>query len=277
MSDETSETEDQKQAEIVEETGVTGEKERRLTLEAEKLIRQFMIRWVSLPAVFLAVISFALGFFIEKVAFQTASNQAFQSAQSDVMKLIEKVMDAKHKADAAAGAIQTSSEEIGKTEEKAKKFAEELTSLRSKLDSTVAFQASDPQIKNIADVLARDPRITKVLDDLDNSIQARLKRADEEIEKMKAAYRIDCQEEKAGKRITHGLVFTFPFPVKHAWIELGGIDPEDSLTVKNLKDNNVTVVEKSRIPYPSPESKKSLRRHLEHHAPPAFRIWATSF
>lgn len=268
-------TEDQMQPQIIEEAGSTTEKEKRLTLEAEQLIRKFMIRWVSLPAICLAAISFALGFFIEKVALQTASNQAFQSAQSEVMKLVEQVMDAKHKADAAASAIQTSSKEITKTEDKAKKFADELSSLKSKLDSTVAFHSSDPQIKQIADVLARDPRITNVLTELDKSVQLRLARADTEIGKIATSYKIVYREGHATHLENYKGVFAFPFPVKHAWVELGqGLPETYCITVGAIEDKSVTVIAGHTRTPRGRDYKEDFRWDKPRIG---FRVWATSF
>ena len=272
-----SDTDDQKQAQIIEDAGTTTEKEKRLTLEAEKLIRRFMVKWVSLPAIFLAVMSFALGFFIEKVAFQTASNQAFQSAQSEVMKLVEQVMDAKHKADAAAGAIQSSSKEISKTEDKSKKFAEEFSSLQSKFESTVAFQTSDVQIKRIAEVLASDPRITTVLNNLDNSIQTQLKKADEEIEKIKSAYRIDCQEGKTRYLGNFKKIFAFPFPVKRAWVEPAQIDEVHDLMVNEIKGDSVTIIAKHARYLRGPERSQYEKKRGYGNSEAVFHVWATSF
>jgi hypothetical protein len=266
------ERQDQTEGQIIEESGITDGKERRLTLEAEKLIREFMIKWVSLPAIFLAVISFIIGFFINRIAFQTASSQAFLSAQSEVMRLIREVGDAKFKADAAAEAIQSSSKEMKQSEQKAKKFEEDLSSLRNKLDSTVAFQASNVQIKQIADVLARDPRIVKILDDLDTSIQERLKKAGNEIEELKSAYRIDCLEGNF-----QGGSFTFSFPVKRAWVEPAQIDEAHRLIVTKIEGNSVTVIPVTARILRGPERSMYEKRKRDGELASEFRVWATSF
>lgn len=205
----TTEKEDQKQPRILEEAVTTDKKERRLTPEAEIIFRKYQLKYLTVPGIILFVLSFLGGVLIDRVAFQTGYNQAFLSAQSEVMKLVHDVMIAKSEVDAATKSIQASSSEIRRSEERAKKFEEDLSSLRSKLDSTVAFQASNVQIKQIADILARDPRITKVMEDLDASIHSRLKKADGEIEELKLAYRIDCLKGNFLGGIFWGLVLPF--------------------------------------------------------------------
>ncbi len=274
MSNETQEREDQKQTRTSE---LSAEKEKRLALlESEQFIRKYLNKYVATGGIILFLISFGVGFFVDRIAFQTATNQAFLSAQSEVLKLIREVMTAKSEVDNAVKSVQASSAEISKTEEKAKKFAEEFSSLQSKFESTVAFQASDAQIKEIADVLAQDPRITRVLNDLDKSIQDRLRKADEEIEKIKAAYKIDCQEDKPRALMNYNKVFTFSFPVKHAWIELAhGGDPTLFLTIVEIKDNTVGVAAKlTKTLMP-----RDYERRLEEfgYPPTRFHIWATSF
>jgi hypothetical protein len=214
MTHETKESEDLKQTGIPE---YSDQKEKRLALlESEEFIRQYLNKYLAVGGIILFLISFGVGFFVNQFAFQTANNQAFLSAQSEILRLIREVMAAKSEVDNSVKSAQSSSTEIGKTEEKAKRFAEKLSSLEDKLASTVAFQSSDPQIKKIADVLARDPRITNVLND---SIEDRLKKTDKEIEEIKSAHRIDCQESRISHLLNFKRVFEFNFPVTRAWTE----------------------------------------------------------
>ncbi|MBI4962477.1 MAG: hypothetical protein HY913_04310 [Desulfomonile tiedjei] len=266
------ELEDQEKTGILEPSE---KKERQLTPEAERVIRDHLTRRFTFPGIALVVISFVIGFFIDRVAFQTASNQAFLSAQSEVMKLVHEVVKAKFETDAAVKAIEISSRDIKQSEQKAKKFADELSSLQSKLDSTVAFQASDPQIKEIAYVLATDPRITKVLNDLDVSIQSRLTKADQEIEKIKSAYQIDSRQGEARSLKNYKEeVFSFSFPVKHAWIELPqSIDGAHRLTITEIRDKSVRVVVERISARIDPRASDYSREFRMSYPRVVFRVW----
>jgi len=272
MSSETKEPEEQEHREVPEDSD---EKEKRLALlESEQFIRKYLNKYVATGGVILFLISFGVGFFVDRVAFQTANNQALLSAQNQIISLIREVMAAKFEVDNAVKSAQASSTEIAKTEEKSTKFAQEFSSLQSKFESTMAFQASDAQIREIADVLARDPRIAKVLDDLDQSIQSRLAKADQEIGKIKSAYKIDSQVGKIISLWEYNSEFVFSFPVKHAWIELSENLDEPYHIIPVIKGNTVVVAAKPTKPLYFPRSNKELKR-MER--PFVYRVWATSF
>jgi hypothetical protein len=273
VSNETMDAEDQEQTGHSELSEIRAK--RLALLESEEFIRRYLFRYVSVGGIILFLLSFGVGFFVDRIAFQSASNQALLSAQGQIISLIREVMVAKSEVDNAVKSAQASSVEISKTEEKAKQFGGELSTLRSKLDSTVAFQASDPQIKKIAEALARDPRITSTLDELDKSIEIRLKKADGEIEKIKTTYKLDCQEAKLKSLLNFKEIFTFSFPVKHAWIQLIDNLDEPYHLVPVIKDD--TVIVKAECTHPSyyPDPDKALRRST--YRPFVYRVWATSF
>jgi hypothetical protein len=241
------------------------DKNRLEFLEKEEFIRIYLRNYLTIGGVLLFIISFSIGFFVDKTASQYASNQALLSTQGEIIKIIREVSDAKREVDNAVKSINASSIQIGKTEEKAKNFAAHVSGLENKFQSTVAFQASDLQIKKIADVLAKDPRI-------------RLNKADEEIDKIKSAYSIDCQDGKVTSMYKYNEKFMFSFPVKHAWIELATcMDPHIVLEVQDIKDSVVSVGVKLTRDRTIKDYDKEIREMGRISPKVPFRIWATSF
>jgi hypothetical protein len=96
--------------------------ERNLTPEEELVIRRFLRNYFTIPGLIAVIVSFALGFFIERAAFQTATNQAFQSSISEIFKVIREVDAAKLRVDEAVKSTQASSAEISKSEDRARAF-----------------------------------------------------------------------------------------------------------------------------------------------------------
>jgi hypothetical protein len=114
-----------------------------------------------------------------------------------------------------------------------------------------------------------------VLNELDGLIRIRLNKADEEIDKIKAAYKIDCQDGKVTGLNKHNETFEFSFPVKHAWIQLATcIDQPILLEVKEIKEGLVTVVIKLTRHLTGEDYKQDALRG----GPKIpYRVWATSF
>ena len=266
---------DGNRAGVLEDPGLSEQKERRLTSEAEKLIRRYMCRRVTVPGIVGAIIVFLLGFAVDRVAYQTGSNQAFIDAQSDIRKLIQEVMGAKYQADKGVEAMQKSLSEIRRGEEQAKKVSKELSSLNGKLESTKAFQASDVQIKEIAAILAKDPRITDTFTELDQAIGTRLKRADQKIDQIKSSFKIEFQESKTKDLWNYKDVLTFSFPVKHAWVELNQTSDEAyRIWVSEISEKSVTV----RAERAKPLGARDLSKRTRWDRPEIIiRVWATSF
>jgi hypothetical protein len=254
------------------------DKERLELLEKEEFIRSYLRNYLTVGGVILFIISFSIGFFVDRTASQNASNQALLSTQGEIIKFIREVTEAKKEFDNAVKSVSTSVVEIRNTEDKVKFFAGHVSDLENKFQSTVAFQASDLQIKKIADALAKDPRITNVVNELGESITIHLNKTDEEINKIKSAYKIDFQDGKMTSTYKYNEKFMFSFPVKHAWIELAScMDQPILLEVQEIKDRVVSVGVKLTRDRTTKDYNKEIREMARSSPKVPFRIWATSF
>lgn len=202
---------------IFEESGIVTGTKRQLTLEAKEAIRNYILLGVTILSGVLVLVFGGFFYFINRVANQEATTKAFTAIENRMFQLHEKVVEAKKDAEQSVGKIKKSEKDI-------LEFYDKLSSMESMLTSTAAFQSSDAQIKDIAKVLAKDPRIVRVYDDLQKQIDYRLSKADKEIQDIKKYYRIDSRSGVFKKREyeieKQQFLYTFPFNVKHAWVEI---------------------------------------------------------
>ncbi|MES2468995.1 MAG: hypothetical protein V4675_16945 [Verrucomicrobiota bacterium] len=135
--------------------------ETKLTLQAEKLIREFILKCVTLPAVALSVLAFFLGFYLNTAAKNEAYTDAYKSASSYILNMTAEVSTARAVAfDAREKAIKNS-EETEKVLTVVKKLKAEFEELAD----------SDKLTQKLSDKLSSD---TTFKDDLMAQTELRL-------------------------------------------------------------------------------------------------------
>ncbi|MFH0821458.1 MAG: hypothetical protein V2B18_01815 [Pseudomonadota bacterium] len=78
---------------MTEQHGLTNGPEKRLTLEAQQAIRKFMLRYVTLPGIFVPIVAFAFGFFWNDIMKESARQNALKVAQQEIKEEIDRNMN----------------------------------------------------------------------------------------------------------------------------------------------------------------------------------------
>ncbi|GEM_PF-4291944 len=121
-----------------------------LTAPAREAIRGYMLRLISLPAVFLTLVSGVGGFFLNKVAFQEGYTEGYKTVIQDIMRLSLQVSEVKGKSDATLAEMIKSAtlarevvKEAKDNSDKASKIlTDDMTKLAEEVASTPKFRAA---------------------------------------------------------------------------------------------------------------------------------------
>ena len=135
----------------------------KLTLEAERAIRAYLLKLVLPSGAILVGVSFVLGFLIQHGAQNQAAKETFQAAIPEMLKAVADVEAAKNDA--------------RRTAEELKNVRAEAEVISGKIKTADAFTRTETQVKLIAEALAARPdflaKVTRIPAQVSN-LQARI-------------------------------------------------------------------------------------------------------
>lgn len=251
---------------MADDTGLVNHSEPRLTLEAERAIRTYLLWWVIPIAGLFSAFTGISGYFIRDVAQLNAENRAFAAAQTQISAMIQDAERRRSQIQHMAEEVERIKKAIEINGSLAKKFGDDIDDLELKLASSKAFQTSDPQIKKIAELIAEDPRIR-------NAVQA----ITEVVQKKLETIKIDVRDRELS-HVWADVKVKFGFPVKHAWIEYqGNWEPSLKVFVSEISGDCVIVkCDWPGVPKGAQFSNESDREQF-YEKKKSYRVWATSF
>ena len=167
--------------------------ENELTLETKEAIRGYLLRLVALPGFLVALVAFALGFFLNEVARQGAFNEAYQDASGHILELGVKASQAVTEAQNNKRVVDGLVNEVKRTVEKSKEF-------EKRLKTADALTLADNLVNEIAGTIVGQQNFS---DELKGEFGERVT----ELETLLDGYRKgreNCSWVKVGYNKAHG-------------------------------------------------------------------------
>lgn len=127
-----------------------------LSAEAKQAIQKYMIRLVSLPGAIIALGAFAAGFFVNDVAKQSAYNDAYKEATTNIVALAQVASNAANDAKSAKERFDVNMSEVQTLQNSAKSIIAENKRLKEDLKSAQLLVESQNIIKQVSDKVLRD-------------------------------------------------------------------------------------------------------------------------
>jgi hypothetical protein len=124
--------------------------ESELTESAKTAVRAYLLKLVTLPSAFATVIAFVIGFLLNDVARSSAYNKAYQEAATSLLTLTSQAAQSATLASQAKAKVDSL---VGDVE----KAVSEADTLREKLKTAAAFNASEDAVKKVIESLQERP------------------------------------------------------------------------------------------------------------------------
>ena len=124
-----------------------------LTQGAKSAIRQYMFKMVLPSGVALGIVASLITFFVQDIAREQAKNEVYKEANAQILRYLEKTIEAKEQANTASQRIKVAFDEISKLNSKAKAAEREIDSYLEKSKNSASLASSESTLDKIAEKL----------------------------------------------------------------------------------------------------------------------------